>query len=91
MVVLAIRATSPRSTSACLAANGISHASQEANRVHARLRGPGDRAQCPTQTITHPAQAPLLPWRAIQLTKAIHVFRTHESEDEKAQLLLGHS
>jgi hypothetical protein len=33
---------------------------KEANRAHARLRGPGER-QCPAQVLAHLAEAPLLP------------------------------
>ena len=34
---------------------------KDANWAHARLRGPGERAQCPAQILAHLAQAPLLP------------------------------
>ncbi len=33
---------------------------KDANRAHARLRGPGERANAPTQDLARPAQTPLL-------------------------------
>jgi hypothetical protein len=57
---------------------------KEANRVHARLRASGERANVRLKT-AHPAQAPLLPgccpWRAAQLAKAIHVLQAREIGD----------
>ena len=34
---------------------------KDANRAHARLRGPGERANAPAQVLAHLAQAPQLP------------------------------
>jgi len=42
---------------------------KEANRAHARLRAPGERANAQLKTLAHPPQAPLLPlarWPARQ-------------------------
>lgn len=34
---------------------------KDANSAHAKLRGPGERANAQLKTLAHPAQAPLLP------------------------------
>ena len=41
--------------------------------------GPGRARQRPAQVLAHPAQAPLLPWRAGQLAKAVHVRQIRET------------
>src|ERR1700760_1150622 len=52
---------------------------KEANRAHARLRAPGERAnaQLKTWKILHKLRC--CPWRAGQLAKAIHVLQTREA------------
>jgi DDE superfamily endonuclease/Helix-turn-helix of DDE superfamily endonuclease len=49
-----------------------------ANRAHAKLRSPGERANAQLKNLAHPAQTPLLPWKAGQLAKAIHVPQARE-------------
>jgi hypothetical protein len=51
---------------------------KDANRAHARLRGPGERAnaQLKSWRILHKLRC--CPWRAGQLAKAIHVLQTRE-------------
>ena len=51
---------------------------KDANWAHTRLRAPGERAKSPAEDVAHPAQAALLPWRAGQLARAIHVLQTRE-------------
>jgi len=54
-------------------------ASQKAaNRAHAKAKRPWRTRQRPAQDLAHPAQAPLLPWLAGQLSKAIHALQAHE-------------
>ena len=52
-------------------------AHKAANRVHAQLPGPGERANTQLKTWRIP-QTPLLPPKAGQLAKAIHVLQTRE-------------
>jgi hypothetical protein len=56
------------------------------NRAHAKLRGPGERAnaQLKSWRIRHKLRC--CPWKAGQLAKAIHVLQSARSEDEKAYL-----
>ncbi len=51
-----------------------------ANRAHARLRGPGERANAQPKTwhIIHKLRC--CPWRAGQLAKAIHVLQARETQ-----------
>jgi DDE superfamily endonuclease len=53
---------------------------KEANRAHARLRGPGERAnaQLKSWRILRKLRCP---WKTGQLAKAIHVLQTREIAD----------
>jgi len=52
---------------------------KEANRAHARLRAPGERANAQLKTWRILRKLRSCPWRAGQLAKAIHVLQTHET------------
>ena len=52
---------------------------KEANRAHARLRAPGERANAQPKTWRILRRLRCCPWRAGQLAKAIHVLQTHEA------------
>jgi hypothetical protein len=49
-----------------------------ANRAHARLRAPGERANAQLKTWHILGKLRCCPWRAGQLAKAIHVLQAHE-------------
>jgi hypothetical protein len=49
---------------------------KEANRAHARLGGPGERANAQLKTWRILRKLRCCPWRAGQLAKAIHVLQT---------------
>jgi hypothetical protein len=49
-----------------------------ANSAHARLRGPGERANAQLKTWHIWRKLRCCPWRTGQLAKAIHVLRTRE-------------
>jgi hypothetical protein len=51
---------------------------KEANRVHARLRSPGERANAQLKTWRILRKLRCCPWRAGQLAKAIHVLQIRE-------------
>jgi len=51
---------------------------KDANRAHARLRGPGERANAQLKSWRILRKLRCCPWRAGQLAKAIHVFQTRE-------------
>jgi hypothetical protein len=53
---------------------------KDANRAHARLRSPGERANAQLKTWRILRKLRCCPWRAGQLAKAIHVLQTHEIE-----------
>jgi len=54
-------------------------ASQKAaNRAHAKLRGPGERANAQLKTWRILRKLRCCPWRAGQLAKAIHVLQARE-------------
>ena len=56
-------------------------ASQKAaNRAHATLRGPGERANAQLKTWRILRKLRCCPWKAGQLAKAIHVLQTRETE-----------
>ena len=56
-------------------------ASQKAaNRAHAKLRGPGERANAQLKTWRILRKLRCCPWQAGQLAKAIHVLQTRENE-----------
>jgi DDE superfamily endonuclease len=56
-------------------------ASQKAaNRAHAKLRGPGERANAQLKTWHILRKLRCCPWKAGQLAKAIHVLQTREIE-----------
>jgi len=57
---------------------------KEANRAHARLRSPGERANAQLKTWRILRKLRCCPWRAGQLAKAIHVLQIREeTQDEK--------
>ena len=51
---------------------------KDANRAHARLRGPGERANAQLKSWRILRKLHCCPWRAGQLAKAIHVLQTRE-------------
>jgi hypothetical protein len=53
-------------------------AQKEANRAHARLRAPGERANAQLKSLRIVRKLRCCPWRAGQLAKAIHVLQTRE-------------
>jgi hypothetical protein len=56
-------------------------ASQKAaNRAHAQLRSPAERANAQLKTWRILRKLRCCPWRAGQLAKAIHVLQTYETE-----------
>jgi hypothetical protein len=57
---------------------------KDANRVHARIHAPGERANAQLKSWRILRKLRCCPWRAGQLAKAIHVFRPAKPEDEKA-------
>jgi hypothetical protein len=52
---------------------------KEANRSHARLRAPGERANAQLKSWRIVRKLRCCPWRAGQLAKAIHVLQTRET------------
>jgi DDE superfamily endonuclease/Helix-turn-helix of DDE superfamily endonuclease len=52
---------------------------KEANRAHARLRAPGERANAQLKSWRVLRKLRCCPWRAGQLAKAIHVLQTREN------------
>ncbi len=50
---------------------------KEANRAHARLRAPGERANAQLKTWRILRKLRCCPWRASQLAKAIHTLQIH--------------
>ena len=57
-----------------------------ANRAHAKLRGPGERANAQLKTWRILRKLRCCPWKAGQLAKAIHACRPATSEDEKGSV-----
>jgi hypothetical protein len=53
---------------------------KEANRAHARLRAPGERANAQLKTWRILRKLRCCPWRAGQLAKAIHVLQIREAK-----------
>ena len=51
---------------------------KDANRAHARLRAPGERANAQLKTWRIVRKLRCCPWRAGQLAKAIHALQTRE-------------
>jgi DDE superfamily endonuclease len=51
---------------------------KDANRAHARLRAPGERANAQLKTWRILRKLRCCPWRARQLAMAIHVLQTRE-------------
>jgi DDE superfamily endonuclease len=43
---------------------GKPESQKTSNRAHARLRGPGERANAQLKNLAYPPEAPLLPWQA---------------------------
>ena len=52
---------------------------KEANRAHAKLRAPGERANAQLKTWKILRKLRCCPWRAGQLAKAIHVLQTRDA------------
>jgi hypothetical protein len=59
---------------------------KDANRAHAQLRSPGERARAQLKTWHIPHKLNCYPRQAGQLTKAIQSFRPARSQDEKGSL-----
>ena len=53
---------------------------KDANRAHARLRAPGERANAQLKSWRILRRLRCCPWRAGQLAKAVHVLQTREIE-----------
>jgi len=53
---------------------------KEANKAHARLRAPGERANAQLRTWHILRKLRCCPWRAGHLAKAIHVLQTRETK-----------
>jgi DDE superfamily endonuclease len=57
---------------------------KQANKGHAKLRAPGERANAQLKTCSRPwhilRKLRCCPWRAGQLAKAIHVLQTREAK-----------
>ena len=51
---------------------------KDANRAHAQLRSPGERANAQLKSWRILRKLRCCPWRAGQLAKAIHVLQAHE-------------
>jgi hypothetical protein len=51
---------------------------KDANRAHAQLRSPGERASAQLKTWHIPRKLRCWPWKAGQLAKAIHVLQARE-------------
>jgi hypothetical protein len=58
---------------------GKPESQKEANRGHAKLRAPGERANAQLKTWRILSKLRCCPWRAGQLAKAIHVLQTREA------------
>ena len=58
---------------------GKPESQKEANRAHARLRGPGERANAQLKAWHILRKLHCCPWRAGQLAKAIHVLQLREA------------
>jgi hypothetical protein len=58
---------------------GKPESQKEANRAHAKLRGPGERANAQLKTWRILRKLRCCPWRAGQLAKAIHVLQLREA------------
>ena len=58
---------------------GKPESQKEANRAHAKLRGPGERANAQLKTWRILRKLRCCPWRAGQLAKAIHVLQIREA------------
>jgi hypothetical protein len=52
---------------------------KDANKAHARLRAPGERANAQLKTWHILRKLRCCPWRAGHLAKAIHVLQTRET------------
>jgi hypothetical protein len=61
---------------------------KDANRAHAQLRSPGERARAQLKTWHIPHKLNCYPRQAGQLTKAIQSFRPARSQDEKAHWMI---
>jgi hypothetical protein len=58
---------------------GKPESQKAANRAHARLRGPGERANAQLKTWHILRKLRCCPWKAGHIAKAIHVLQTHET------------
>lgn len=58
---------------------GKPESQKQANKAHAKLRGPGERANAQLKTWRILRKLRCCPWRAGQLAKAIHVLQTREA------------
>jgi hypothetical protein len=55
---------------------------KQANRAHARLRAPGERANAQLKTWRILRKLRCCPWRAGQLAKAIHALEIHAAKQD---------
>lgn len=62
---------------------------KDANRAHAQLRSPGERANAQLKIWRTLRKPHCCPWRAGQLAKAIHILQTHEIEGCKTLTRCG--
>ena len=63
---------------------------KQANKAHAKLRSPGERANAQLKTWRILRKLRCCPWRAGQLAKAIHALQIHEhKQDEKGSAPSG--
>jgi hypothetical protein len=67
-------------TSVLATGTGQARLAKDANRAHTQLRGPGERANAQLKTWRILRKLRCCPWRAGQLTKAIHVVQAREAD-----------
>jgi DDE superfamily endonuclease len=58
-------------------------AQKTANRAHAKLRGPGERANAQLKTWRILRKFRCCPWKAGQLAKAIHILQERETAGQR--------
>jgi hypothetical protein len=64
---------------------GKPESQKAANRAHARLRAPGERANAQLKSWHILRKLRCCPWQAGRIAKAIHVLKPERSKDEKVQ------
>jgi hypothetical protein len=68
---------------------GKPESQKQANRAHAKLRGPGERANAQLKTWKILTKLRCCPWRAGQLAKAIHVLRSAKHNQNEKRSMCG--